>query len=181
MKKKTILLILCLVLLAALAAGLLVRRAPAQPAESAPVPAAQEAGGESAYTAPAPTAAACAEDFFRAVGRFHPGTAGSSLGRALAACGAYRFAAENRLAEVDPALLSAALREGRESLSEEERGWFDENFESVAELIDACRSDWTENRPLFDDAGAAEDMDTLLADPAAPACWTALCAALAGK
>ncbi len=180
MKKKTILLLLALVLLiAVLAVVLLVGRAPApQPAENTPEPAAQETGAESTPRAPVPTAAAFAEDFFRVVGRFHPGTAGSSLGRALAACGAYRFAAENKLADTDPALLSAALREGRTLLSEEERGWFDENVGDVAALIETCQNDWEEVRPLFDDAGVAEDMDALLKDPAAPDAWSALCGAI---
>ncbi len=176
MKKKTILLLLGLVLLLAVLAipMLLTYRAPAQEAPAA----AQETEGESAAPAELPAASAFAEDFFRTVGRFHPGTAGSSLGRAAAACGAYRFAAENRLADVNQALLAAALIEGRELLSEEEKGYFDENFESVCELIEECRSDWEAIRPLFDDAGVATEMETLLADPAAPASWAALCDAL---
>ena len=164
MKKKTMLLILALVLLAAaLAAVFFLGR-----------PAAQTADSGKRDPVPAPSAADCAEGFFRVVGSFHPGTAGSSLGRAQAACSAYRFAAEHRLAEVDGEQLRAALREGRESLGEEERGWFDENYESVCELIEDCRNGWEELRPLFDDAGAAGEMDALLADPAARASWDKL-------
>ena len=172
MKKRTIAWLCGLLLLAGLLSGC----ASARPAAESTPAAAQETESAPAETIPVPTAEACAEGFFRVVGRFHPGTAGASLGRALSACEAYRFAAENRLAEADGALLHAVLCEARESLSEEERSWFDENFESVCGLIDACRNNWEENRPLFEDAGAAEEMEKLLGDPEAQASWAALCA-----
>lgn len=162
MKNRLIPLLLGLAMLAALLCGCALK---------------QPAAEEKTETVAAPTAAECADGYYRVVGRFHPGTAGSSLGRALSACEAYRFAAENKLTDTDPARLRDVLREARESLSEEELQYFDENIESVRELIGACRDDWEANRALFEDAGAAEEMEKLLGDPAAKDSWETLCAA----
>lgn len=171
--KRTIPLLLGLALLAALLCGCASKR-PAAESVPAAVP---ETAERQTETVPVPSAEDCAELYYRVVGRFHPGTAGSSLARALSACEAYRFAAANKLGDADPALLQAVLREAWKTLNEEEQGYFDENIESVCGLIDACLNSWDENRPLFEDAGAASDMEALLADPAAQASWEALCTA----
>ena len=41
-------------------------------------------------------------------------------------------------------------------------------------LLDNCRKDWASNRAVFDDAGVAEEMDRLLADPDAVESWETL-------
>ena len=187
MKMKTILGLACLVLGAALIAVLCVgcASAPKTPAataapvvqEAEPTPAAQEAEiVPAAPSEPVPSAALFAEEYFRVVGSFHPGTAGSSLRRAHAACGAYRFAAEHRIGSTDIPLLRSTMLEAWESLSEDERGWFDDNFMDVVTVIDNCLSDWESERPLFEDAGVDGEMAALLADPTAQENWSTLLA-----
>ena len=191
MKKKTIVGLVVLILLIAVLSvilGLAKARAPQTPAQSPEVPgeaveAPEEAAeviqateGESGERPPVPTAEEFVEGYYRVVGSFHPGTAGSSLVRAQAACAAVHFAAEHRIAEVDVPLLRSTMLAAWESLTEEERGYFDENFVGLAELIDACEADWESNRPLFDDAGAADQMAVLMDEPAARECWATLCA-----
>ena len=184
-KNRVILLIILLVLLAAATSVILGRAAvPPMPAdEPTAAPQADEAAtvlpapeGESGERPVVPSAEEFAEGYFRWVTSFHPGTAGSSLRQAEAACACVHFAAENRLAEVDVPLLRSTMLTAWESLNDDERGWFDENFVGMAGLIDACRADWESNRGLFEDAGVADQMAVLMDDPAACEAWSTLCA-----
>ena len=181
MKKKTAVKIIGLALvLAALALVLILRwlpaaRTPAAPEMPADGPAAViPEPTQSAATAPVPTAQAFADSYFRVVGSFHPGTAGSSLRQAQAACAAVHFAASNRLAEADIPGMRSAMLAAWESLTDDERSWFDENFIGLAELVEACHADWESNRALFEDAGVADQMAILTSDPAAMAHWDTL-------
>ena len=122
-----------------------------------------------------PTAAQFADEFFREIISFHPGTSGGSLAEAKAAANVYTFAAAHRLWCADPEALQAALREALADLSDDERAGFDENYISVIRLIDACLCDWEGCRGQFESAGAAEKMEAWLAVPTAPIAWATLC------
>ena len=184
MKKNLILWIIVLALLAAALSIVLGRAAvPPLPADdpAAAPQATEEAASvipeptaESTATAAVPTAEAFADNYFRVVTSFHPGTAGSSLGRAWAACAAVHFANENRIAQTDIPLLRSTMLAAWESLSDDERAWFDENFIGLAEEIEACRTDWESNRALFEDAGVADQMAILMDMPAALEHWDTL-------
>ena len=69
----------------------------------------------------APAPQAFADDYFRLAVSYHPATAGSSLGRAQAACGILRFAAENELNSADIPTLRENMLVGWNSLSDQER------------------------------------------------------------
>lgn len=125
-------------------------------------------------TGSVPTSAKLADGFFRVIDSFHPGTAGSSLGAAQAACQALGFAAEHSLRDADDAALRDAVLTAWESLTEEERSWFRENFSSVDSLIANSAADWEGNRGLFEDAGVGDAMKKLLADPLAMEAWEKL-------
>ncbi len=122
----------------------------------------------------APAPQSLADDYFRLAVSYHPATAGASLGRAQAACGVLRFAAENEVRSADIPTLRDNMLVGWNSLSDQERKYFDSNFMELVQLLDECQKDWASNRPVFDDAGVAEIMDGLLADPAAIESWETL-------
>ena len=124
----------------------------------------------------APTPEAFAEEYFKVIGGIEQGTAGSSLKMAQATAAAARFAISNELWDPDVELLRKNMLEGWESLSAEEQSAFDANFIGVAQLIDSCLEDWESNQGIFDDAGAAEDMEALVFDPLNRLAWENLCA-----
>ena len=146
----------------------------AQTEAAAPTAAPSEEPEE--VTAPVPSNEEFVEGYFRVVGAYHPGTAGSSLKQAQAACGAVRFAADNALNTVDVPQLREGLLNAWESMTDEERGDFDANFLGIASLIDSCRDDWEAEKGAFEDAGVGEEMAALLNDEAAREAWSTLCA-----
>ena len=120
---------------------------------------------------PTPTAEELVENYFHVIGGYGKGTAGSTISEALSACDVIRFASGNALWAVDDSSLRANLLEAWESMSEEERMYFDDNFMDVVMLIDSCVTDWEANKGTFEDGGAAEDMEMLLNDPTALTSW----------
>ncbi len=122
----------------------------------------------------APGAQELADQYFREVASYQPGTAGSSLKKALRASHVLSFAVEKELRNTDIPTFRENLLSGWMLLSEEERGYFDENFISICDQIDACFSDWESNRGVFEDAGALEAMEALLAVPDAKEDWDTL-------
>ena len=142
---------------------------PEQTAAPTAAPAEEEA-------APVPTAEEFVEEYFHVIGAYHSGTAGSSLKRALAACGAVRFAAAHAINAVDHEQLRAGMLSAWEGMSDEERGDFDSNFIEIVRLIDACRADWEAEKGALEDAGVGEEMAALLNDEAAREAWSTLCA-----
>lgn len=115
-----------------------------------------------------------AEDFIQVVAGIEQGTAGASLKQAIAACEVLRFAAGSDLAELGADGLKACLGEAMESVDEEARAAFEENLDGMAALLNACLEDWEANRPLFDDAGVAEEMDALVSDAEVRLNWEML-------
>lgn len=125
---------------------------------------------------PAPDAEAFAENYFRPVSGYHPGTAGSSLQEAQAAYAAVSFADDNELFRMDQDAamvdeVRANMLSAWESLTDEERAAFDENILSLSGLVDSCFSDWESVKPSFEDAGVAEQMEQYIYDPLAPVAW----------
>ena len=102
---------------------------------------------------------------------FHPGTAGSSLGQALAAANVLRFATEQKLGRND---CSSAFEKAWKEADEETQGYFRENFEGLSRLIDAAFSDYDSVRGVFEDAGAGEIMEAALRSADAAKDWDAL-------
>ncbi len=117
-----------------------------------------------------------AGDYFRAVASYHPGTSGASLVKANVAAQVFSCAATRRFWCVHPDDLRAALEAAWEDLSGEERALFTENLDAVAELIDDAKTDWASVRGVFEDAGAAGEMEALLLDPTNDLSWSVLLA-----
>ena len=61
-------------------------------------------------------------------------------------------------------------------LTDDERASFDANFPALNELLNSVFEDWDANRGRFDDAGAAETMEALMADETAQLSWDTLSA-----
>lgn len=134
-----------------------------------------ESGAAPEATTTPPTAADLADGYFRAIASVEQGTAGASLKLAVAAAGAASFAADHGLWDPDNDALCAGLLEGWESLTAEEQAAFDGNFPVVAAQIDECLENWDSLRPIFEDAGAAEQMDRVVFDPLNRLAWQNLC------
>ncbi len=117
---------------------------------------------------------ALAEDYFRAVGSFHPGTSGGTLAKANAAAQAFSCAAGRRFWSVYADTIRFELQAAWESLNDDERSAFKENLDAVAEMIDAAKDDWAGVKGAFEDAGAAADMQSLLLDPTNYISWSIL-------
>ena len=135
---------------------------------------AQESGALAELVPAVPAAAELEEGFFLPVAACQPGTAGASLKLAQAACTAFASAASWRVFDQKPALLRQNLQQAWDELDREQQAAFVANFGSVCGLLFDCMDNWAANRPLFEDAGAAETMDRLLADRLVRADWLAL-------
>ena len=96
------------------------------------------------------------------IGAYEPGTAGSSLKRAVAAANVLEFAAENHSALEDKAGFSEALQTAWNEMTEAEKDRFPEQFASVAELADETLQDFSSLSGLFEDAGVLEKTQQLL-------------------
>ena len=123
-----------------------------------------------------PGADVFADLYFRTVAGIPQGTAGASLAAAQAACDMLGFAWGNELWLADADTLRANMLEAWESLTDEERADFDANFPALDALLNGCFEDWEANRGRFEDAGAAETMEDLLADGTSRRSWEALSA-----
>lgn len=115
------------------------------------------------------------ENWFKTVGGYLDGTAGSSLAKAQAVYNAFDFAQSRRLWDADIPTLRADLLTAWESMSQEERDAFDSNFIDVLRMIDACAVDWDGSKAVFADAGVpVERMEYFLKDVEACASWEVL-------
>ena len=94
---------------------------------------------------------------------YYPGTAGSSLKRAVAATNVLSFAAEYGACDVSavPELLT----------TEEEKNRFHENLLTIAGLLEETEADFNTFSGLYEDAGVYEQIRELSADPEA---WNSL-------
>ena len=138
------------------------------PDSQAPAPAEENTAEE------APSVEDFCEDYFTPVISWHPGTAGSSLKLAAAACEILEFAEDEDIGNTDIPAMRDNMLKAFESLSADDQEVFNENFMSIYALIDSCFEDWESNRGLFEDSGTAGEMADLLADPAVRASWEVL-------
>lgn len=122
-----------------------------------------------------PTQEDFADGYFRVIGGYHPGTAGSSLGQAQAAYKAYLFAMTHQVWNADIPTLRADMLAAWEGLTDQERADFDANFISVVRLISDCMDNWDAHKGVFADAGVdADRMGELLKDIEAREAWSTL-------
>ncbi len=122
----------------------------------------------------APSVEDFCEDYFLPANSWHPGTAGSSLKLAMAACEVLEFAEDEDLWNTDVPAMRDNMLTAFESMSSDDRAVFDENFMSIYALIDSCFEDWESNRGAFEDSGTAGKMAALLADPMVKVSWEVL-------
>ena len=125
--------------------------------------------------AEAPSAEAFVEDYFRRIANLERGTAGSSLKQAAAVRDVVRFAANNDLWNTDIAVMRGNMLAAWESLDDDTRARFDENFlDVVVDLAGQAFGDYASVQGLFEDAGAGEDMAYLSQDADASLSWETL-------
>ena len=118
-----------------------------------------------------------ADAYFRVVSGFHQGVAGAFLAETQAACDVLSFAAYNWLWEKDVDTVRANMLEAWESLSDEERASFDENFPGLDELLKNCFTDWDATRARFEDIeDGVEMMEDLMSIEGAAESWEMLSA-----
>lgn len=86
---------------------------------------------------------------------FHPGTAGSSLKRAVTAVKVLSFASRYAVADISV---------DWKKLTQEERASFGENVASVSALLEETRSDFDSFQGLYEDAGVLEQINSLKDD-----------------
>ena len=120
---------------------------------------------------PAPTVEVLAERYFESLADLEIGTAGASLKTAEAAERVCAFAAEYALYNPEVDALRANLLEALEAMDDARQEAFWQGFCAVRALLDDCLDDWEANRPLFEDAGAAEAMDEVMYDPLNRLSW----------
>lgn len=132
--------------------------------------------GEAEYEVFVPDADAFADFYFRVVAGIPQGAAGASLSQAQAACDVLGFATGNELWFADVDTLRANMLEAWESLTDDERAAFDENFPALNELMNSCFEDWDANRGSFEDAGVADIMEELFEDGTSQWSWDTLSA-----
>jgi ABC-type transport system substrate-binding protein len=113
-------------------------------------------------------------DYLDVVNAYQPGTAGSSLKRAVAAMRVLDFCNTHHLADADREKLKENLITAWNTLQETEKGLFPELFTSVSEQIDEDLVNGASLTGLFEDAGIQEEMQRLLAQNDIEASWEAL-------
>ena len=116
------------------------------------------------------------DQYFHAISGYEPGTAGSSLAEAQAACAVFGFASDYQLWSADVPAMRDSMLAAWEGMSEEERSGIDANFIDVVRLIDNCLADYEGARGMFDDAGIGDRMEALLKSETARLSWATLCA-----
>ena len=126
------------------------------------------------YTPMAPDADYLAEYYFRLAAGYHKGTAGAALAEAEAAGEVLSLCWSWDLWGVDTQELRDNLLGAWESLTDEERTAFDENFPELCELLDSCFADWESNQDRFEDADSREMMDWMVEDEQVRDAWEVL-------
>ena len=123
---------------------------------------------------PAVDAETIGTEFLDAVSRYEPGTAGSSLKRAVAAMRVLEFCNAHHLAETDREKFTENLLAAWKEYPETKKELFPELFASVADQVDEDLQKGTALSGLFDDAGILEEMQQLLAQDGLQASWETL-------
>lgn len=115
------------------------------------------------------------DEYFRVIGGYAVGTAGSSMAMAKAACDAMHFADNHDFLAQDVDAMRDVMLRAWENLSQEERDAFDENFMDVVALLDSAMEEYAELPGVFEDAGVRAQMQELVNSDYARGCWSVLC------
>ena len=140
------------------------------------------AGGESneglfvRIETPIPTTDEFVNGYFDVVGGYAAGTAGSSLAEAQAAYQTLRFADTYGFWAMDVSAMRDGMLAAWESMTQEQRDAFDENFVDVAQLLNSCFDDFAAARDIFDDVGVGDELEGLVKSDVARASWEVLSA-----
>lgn len=126
-------------------------------------------GEQDASDAPAeaPTADEFLQGYFAVLTGLESDTAGASLKTAIAASDVCAFARNHQLNNPDGEPLRANMLAAYEALGGEEQALFTRSFDAVRALLD----DYESNRAVFEDAGVADAMDEMMADPQSRLAW----------
>ena len=112
--------------------------------------------------------------FVDVISAYHPGTAGSSLKRAIAAANVLEFSVQNKLAQVNRESFAAELSAALDEMTEDEKALFPEQLASVMEQADEALRSFDSLSGLFEDAGVLEKMQQLMTDENLQADWKML-------
>ncbi len=122
----------------------------------------------------APEAESLVSEYFEIVAGCHPGTAGSSLKQAEAFEKTVGFADKNDLWCVNLPVFREEMLKAWESLSEEDRGYFDESIMGLVSMGPAVFDNYDSVKDVFEDAGVGDAMQALRGSVKARMSWEVL-------
>ena len=181
---KKMIIFLALFMIAAAAAGCTyTMEAPASPVQAIPEDA--KGGSSEGQTELVPDERKLSPELLRdyvliPATEFHPGSAGSTLGCARSAARILTFCTENQLRLEDQEKLDQMMKDACELLSEDEKGWLQENLPGLLDVADSVFSDYDGMKGLFEDAGAGDLASGVLAVEHAQEDWLPARTALEG-
>jgi hypothetical protein len=123
-----------------------------------------------------PTAEQFVNDYFKVIGSYEQGTAGSSLKEAIAAKDAVYFAVFNTMYNADLQKMRDNMLAGWESMSKEDQERFDANFLNVVDLVNKAAEDYDSVAGTFEDAGVGDIMRDLIKAEEGRLSWETLSA-----
>ena len=166
--KKWLLIVITVIFLAATVIGM------GKAEKTADVSVASIATAEPVQYYPAADAETIRTEFLDVVSRYEPGTAGSSLKRAVAAMHVLEFCNAHHLAETDREKLTENLLAAWKEFPETKKELFPELFASIAGQADEDLQNGAALSGLFEDAGILEEMQQLLAQDGLQISWETL-------
>lgn len=123
-----------------------------------------------------PTPEQFVNDYFKVVGSYEQGTAGSSLKEAIAAKDAVYFAVFNTLYNADLQKMRDNMLAGWESMSKDDQERFDANFMNVVDLVNKAIENYDSVAGTFEDAGVGDIMRDLIKAEEGRLSWETLSA-----
>ena len=166
--KKWLLIVITVIFLAATVIGM------GKAEKTADVSVASIATAEPVQYYPAADAETIRTEFLDVVSRYEPGTAGSSLKRAVAAMHVLEFCNAHHLAETDREKFTENLLAAWKVFPETKKELFPELFASIAGQADEDLQNGAALSGLFEDAGILEEMQQLLAQDGLQISWETL-------
>ena len=166
--KKWLLIVITVIFLAATVIGM------GKAEKTADVSVASIATAEPVQYYPAADAETIRTEFLDVVSRYEPGTAGSSLKRAVAAMHVLEFCNAHHLAETDREKFTENLLVAWKEFPETKKELFPELFASIAGQADEDLQNGAALSGLFEDAGILEEMQQLLSQDGLQISWETL-------
>lgn len=166
--KKWLLIVITVIFLAATVIGM------GKAEKTADVSVASIATAEPVQYYPAADAETIRTEFLDVVSRYEPGTAGSSLKRAVAAMHVLEFCNAHHLAETDREKFTENLLAAWKEFPETKKELFPELFASIAGQADEDLQNGAALSGLFEDAGILEEMQQLLSQDGLQISWETL-------